>query len=62
MSELIMSRIELDSEDKVINFNGFLIINTNLRKITLQDNSLTDLDVIRGLHRNKTLQEVVIEN
>lgn len=60
LSELVLSRIELDSDYKITLLNGFITVSTTLQKITLTDNGLANLEVLRGLHRNKTLKEITI--
>ena len=60
MSELTLSRIEINSDYKMTLLNGFIVSSQNLKKVCLIDNGLQDLEVLRDIHRNKTLTEMVI--
>ena len=60
MSELTLSRIDINSDYKMILLNGFLTVSNSLKKLVLIDNGLQDLEIFRDIHRNKNLTEIVI--
>lgn len=60
MSELTLSKIDINSDYKMTLLNGFITVSTCLKKVVLIDNGLQDLEVFRDIHRNKTLTEMVI--
>ena len=58
--ELKLQQVPLDTDFKLNLFNGFLAGNKKLRKVTLSQNMLSDLEILSQIFINKTMKQLCL--